>query len=175
MGVAFFYCDYRDQENQSTLNMVASILKQLISSKPALPLPVVNLYERFEKSQNTFRLKALEPTLLLVYQEFRRSFVIIDALDECDAVRHRKSFLQVLKGLEGTSVRLFITSRPCSGDIKRSLGAFPQVTIEADSMDIRNFLTETIDHNDGTADIIDEALKEDIVEGIAKRAEGMLV
>jgi hypothetical protein len=175
VGIAFLYCDYRDQENQSTLSMVSSLLKQLISSKPALPLPVVDLYERFEKSQSTFKLKDLEPTLLLVCREFRRTFVMIDALDECDATRHRKSFLQVLKSIEKSSTRLLITSRPYPDDIKRYLVAYPQITIEANDLDIRKFLTETIDRSDETTDIIDQALKKDIVKDIANSAHGMLV
>lgn len=154
--------------------MVASILKQLASQKPTLPLPVAELHERFGKQGDHPQLDDLETTLLLTCREFRQTFIIIDALDECDAKRHRKAFLKVLKDLENTSARLFVTSRPHPDDIKQTLCAAPRITVEAHDSDIRKYLAHKLGQ-DGDTDLIDEPLKEDIVSNIANRAQGMLV
>jgi hypothetical protein len=175
VGIAFFYFDYRDQDNQSAADIVASMLKQLASLKSPLPRSVVEFHKQFEKQRDRPRLKDLETTLLLACREFRQTFIIIDALDECDAGKHRKDFLQVLKGLEKASVKLFITSRPHPDDIKRNLGTFPQITIEASDSDIRKYFTEMIDQDDAAVDLVDEHLKQEIVRDITSGAQGMLV
>ena len=173
MAIAFFYFDYRDQDYQSPANAVANILKQLASYKSTLPLPVAELYERFKKQQDHPQLQDLENTLLLTCREFRQIFFIIDALDECDAKRHRKLFLKVLKDLENTSIKMFVTSRPHPDDIKRHLGASPKIMIEASESDIRKYLAHKIDQ-DGDTDLINKPLKEEIVTNIANGAQGML-
>jgi hypothetical protein len=174
IGVAFFYFDYRDQDNQSPANVVASIVKQLASQKSPLPRSVVELHKRFEKQQDRPQLKDLETTLLHTCQEFHRNFIIIDALDEC-ARSHRMSFLQVLRDLERASVRLIVTSRPHPDDIKRNMDAFPQITIEASDSDIKKYVAERIDQDDVAVDLLDESLKEEIVRDIANGAQGMYV
>ena len=154
--------------------MVASVLKQVASLKSTLPRPVAELHKRFEEKRDDPQLQDLQNALLLTCQEFRQTFIIIDALDECDAKRHRKSFLRVLKDLEKTSVKVFVTSRPHPDDIKRSLGASPQITIEASESDIKRYLAQKIDQ-DGETDLIDEPLKEEIISNIANGAQGMFV
>lgn len=174
VAIAFFYFDYRDQDYQSSANVVASILKQLASHKSTLPVPIAELHERFGKQRDHPQLQDLQTTLLLTCREFRQIFIIIDALDECDAKRHRKSFLKVLKDLENTSARVFVTSRPHPDDIKQTLCASPRITVEANDSDIRKYLAHKIGQ-DGDTDLIDEPLKEEIVTTIADRAQGMLV
>lgn len=174
MAITFFYFDYNDQDYQSPANVVASILKQLASQMSTLPLPITELHERFEKQRDHLQLQDLETTLLLTFREFRQIFIIIDALDECDAKKHRKSFLKVLKDLENTSARVFITSRPHPDDIKQALCASPRITVEAGDSDIRKYLAHKIGE-DGDTDLIDEPLKEEIITNIANRAQGMLV
>ncbi|KAI9759599.1 MAG: hypothetical protein M1840_003250 [Geoglossum simile] len=153
VAVAFFYPDYRDRDNQSPANVVASLLKLVASLEPTLPYP---------------------NTLLLTCQEFRQAYIIIDALDRCAVGDHRKLFLQILGDITKTSVRLFATSRPHPDDIKRSLGASPRIAIEASDSDIRKYLAQKIDQ-DGDIDLIDEQLKEEIIRNIASVAQGMFL
>jgi hypothetical protein len=174
VAIAFFYFDYLDQDHQSPENVVASILKQLVSYKSMLPRPVAELHERLEKQRGHPKLQDLVTTLLLTCQEFREVFIIIDALDECDAKRHRQPFLKVLKDLKNASVKVFVTSRPYPDDIKRHLDASPEIIIEASDSDIRKYLAHKIDQ-DGRPDLIDESLKDKIVTDVVNGAQGMLV
>jgi hypothetical protein len=174
VAIAFFYFDYRDQDNQSPAKVVASILKQVASLKPKLPHPVAELHKRCEEKRDDPQLQDLQNTLLLTCQEFRQTFIIVDALDEYAVGKHRAPFLRVLKELAKISVQVFVTSRPHPDDIKRNLGASPQITIEASDSDIRKYLAQKIDQ-DGDTDLIDEQLKEEIVRNIASGAQGMFV
>jgi hypothetical protein len=174
VATAFFYFDYRDQDYQSPANVVASILKQVASCKSSLSRPIVELYERFEKQQGRPQLQDLKATLLLTCREFHHIFMIFDALDECDAKEHRKSFLEFLKDLEKSSIRVFVTSRPHPYDIKQYLDASPKIMIEASDSDIKKYIAYKIDQG-GDTDLIDEPLKEEIVTTIVNGAQGMCV
>jgi NACHT domain len=173
VGIAFFYCDYRDQDRQTTPNILTSLLQQLITHTPSMPLSVQELYKRYKNDRGSISLADLEETISMVLKEFKQSFILIDALDECDVNRHRKSFIQVLKRLEERSVRVFITSRPHPDDIQRALSPCSQICITASDSDIRRYLNELIDLDDAATSIIDEALKEDIVTEIVGTAQGM--
>jgi len=171
VAVAFFYFNYRSQDYQSPVNVVASLLKQLAAQKSTLPLSILTLYERFKKQRDYPQLQDLENTLLLVVREFSQVFFVIDALDECDAKKQRKPFLRFLKNLERTSARVFVTSRPHPEDIKLALSTSLKIKVKASDSDIGKYLAHKIDH-DGDTDLIDEQLKDDVIS-IANGAQGM--
>lgn len=174
VGVAFFYFDYRDQDFQSRANIIASILKQLASSGPELPGPIAEFYKRFQYVGGQPKAEDLQTVLLLTCKEFRQVFIVLDALDECDAKRHRRSFLGFLKALMNTSVQVLVTSRPHPYDIKQTLDACPTIKIEASDSDISTYLSHEIAER-GDMDLIDEHLEEEIVTTLVKGAQGMHV
>lgn len=173
IGIAFFFCDYQDQEYQSSTAIIASLLKQLSSLRSPLPSAVVDLYKRSGRRQGRLQFEVLVNTLKGIAKEFSRTYIIIDALDECSDKNYRRSLLQILSELEMMSVKLFLTSRPHSEDIKRNLGTYPQIIVEASEADIRTYLDHKIDQDEGISDIIDDSLKTEIVDTIAKGAQGM--
>lgn len=173
-GIAFVYCDYRDQEHQQVPNMMASILRQLAGQLSFLPRVVNELYDRLQRQNERPQLKDLELCIEITCHEFRQIFIVVDALDECDSGNPRRAFLQSLKALQKTA-RLFITSRPHPEDIRRALGDSPQITVEASDSDIRKYVTEKIDEDDIIEDIVDNALKEEIIKEIVNNAQGMFV
>jgi hypothetical protein len=158
MGVALFYFDYRDQDNQSPTDVVASLLGQLTALKSPLPHSIMELHAQFEKQRSRPQLKALEMILLSVCRDFTQSFIVLDALNEGDAVRHRKPFLQTLKRLESASVRLLVTSSQLE-DIKQTFALSTRIEIEATDSDIRNYLAQKIDQDLDSAEPVDETLK----------------
>ncbi|KAI9812194.1 MAG: hypothetical protein M1827_004860 [Pycnora praestabilis] len=174
-GVAFFYYDYRDQQNQTPANVIASILKQLAAFRSPLPNSIVDFHNHFERQRDSIQLKDLEAALSRLAGEFRQTFIVIDALDECEGGRHRGSILGILRGLQRSGVKIFATSRPHPTDIIQALEIFPQITIKASESDIRRYLVNTINRDSAAADIIDEPLKEHIVEVITAAAKGMFL
>jgi ankyrin repeat domain-containing protein 50 len=174
LGVAYFYCDYRDPDQQTAVNVVASLLKQLLMLQNTLPIPVTELFERYDREKMQAQLEELECIFSLACREFRRSYIVIDALDECDT-RNRKSILGFLKKLGKWSASVLVTSRPHSQDIGRSLCPCSEIIIEASDTDIRKYLAHKIDEDDDIADLLDETLKQEVIRKIADGARGMLV
>lgn len=155
--------------------MLASILKQLASLKSPLPGPVVDLHKRFEESGGYPHVEDLKTTLLLVCEEFRRTFIIIDALDECDAGSHGRSFLEILQALQRQSAWAFITSQPHPDQLEQLLQTCPQITLDVSASVVTHYLTERIQQSDVAVDFVDELLQEEIVREVTKGAQGMLV
>ncbi|KAE8448932.1 hypothetical protein EG329_008728 [Mollisiaceae sp. DMI_Dod_QoI] len=174
VAVAFFYFDYRSQDYQTPANVIASLLKQIVAQSSILPPSASELYEKFKKQRDCPQFQELQNTPLLVLRDFSRLFLVIDALDECDAKKHRKPFLKVLKDLESTSAKVFVTSRPHPDDIKKSLCSCPKIKVEASDEDIRKYLAHKIEQ-DGDTDLIDEKLKDEIVSSITNGARGMFL
>lgn len=153
--------------------MVRSLLKQIASVATELPSSIVELYEKQKSQQKLPQLQELEKALLFSCEDFNQVFIVIDALDESEEAKHRSSILQILTSLQQRpNVRLFITSRFHPQDIAKVFNSAPRILIEANSSDLRKFLSKTID-NSAAADIIDETFKTDMVERIAVRAQKM--
>ncbi|KAF2186776.1 hypothetical protein K469DRAFT_775866 [Zopfia rhizophila CBS 207.26] len=45
IGVAYLYCNYKAQADQTTASLIAAILKQLMQAQPPVMEPVARLYE----------------------------------------------------------------------------------------------------------------------------------
>ncbi|KAI9807287.1 MAG: hypothetical protein M1833_000030 [Piccolia ochrophora] len=143
--------------------------------KSPLPPSIVQLSQQFKKQPGSLQLADLESALARLFQEFHKSFVIIDALDECEGVNNRKDFLQFLRSLEGTSVRVFVTSRPYLDDIKKTLSSSPHLKIEARDSDIEKYIINRIAKEEAIEDLIDESLKEEMIHTIVTGAQGMFL
>lgn len=112
IAVAHFYCDYRQQDTYTTANILANVLKQLISKLYPLPQSVTDLFHSYQNGADSLitpRLGDVRKDFLSVSKRFDRVFIVIDALDECD-VTYRGELLRWITGLE-PSIRLLITSR----------------------------------------------------------------
>ena len=170
-ALTFFYFDYQYSDSQTPESVIVSLLKQVAAKQPTLNESVVNLYSNFTQRGQLPKLPELENAFLHVCRDFQKTFVIIDALDECDEGLHRKAVLMLLSRLEESSkIRLFVTSRPYPQDIRKAFDAASQITIEANDLDLRRFLSNTID-NCPNADIIDDVFRQQMIDDIARGAE----
>ena len=104
-----------------------------------------------------------------------RTFIIIDALDECTVVEERTRFLSVLSSLGEASIKTFVTSRPNLGDINALFRQVPQVKIVATENDIRKYVKDKTEANAAFIRRITPKIKEQIINIIAGRARGMYV
>ena len=172
VAVVYVYFDFRDQEYQSTEKMIASLLKQLSIAKSKLPDSVLELYHRLKRQQRLAQQEELEQVLLLTCEEFDRIFIVIDALDECDANSHRKGFLRFLNTLQRkSSISIFIASRYLE-DFQKAFETSRKIVIGADDLDLRMYLSREIDICDNV-DIIDETFKNDIIQKVSEAAQKM--
>lgn len=167
------YFDYRDQDHQSPEVMVGSLLKQIASVATGFHRSLVELYDNHKSQQKQPPLQELEKALLFSCEDFSQVFIVIDALDESNEAKHRNNILQILTNLQQRpNVRLFITSRFRPQDTTKAFNSAAQILIEANSSDLRKFLSKVVE-NSAAADIIEEAFKTELVERIARGAQKM--
>lgn len=103
----------------------------------------------------------------------RPVFIVLDALDECDAAANRKPILELIKAIKKSPARLLITSRPYPPDVDEVLGDCPQVVVEASDKDIEKYVQEQIEENVEMRRMLDADLKDLIVKSILKKSQGM--
>lgn len=96
---AYIYCDYRRQDEQTPINLIASVAKQLLHSQASIPESIQKMYQHH-------RNKGTRPSFEEVLEMTASSmtplsgfYLIVDALDELGNVGHVR---QTLIGRLGT-------------------------------------------------------------------------
>ena len=172
--VAYIYGDYRDQRNQTIVNIIGSLLKQLLTIDISNVLDaVISVLEKEGKRLEKHHI--LQMVKFAVPQLNGPSFLCIDALDELEP-RVRHELLKVLQSEFGPS-RIFITGRPHIRSEVNSVFQAHQhdpIHITADLGDVRAYLTHEIELDmEVNPEDMNEQLKEDILKAIINQAKGM--
>lgn len=118
-------------------------------------------------------LNELKMLLVSLCDGHERVYILVDALDECEATKERRNLLPLLETLPHGSTRLFVTSRPNNEDINQSFEKASKVTIKASESDLRQYITERIDERKGVVHRLTPQLKENIVSTLSAKASGM--
>ena len=110
-GIAFVYCNYKEQKEQTLVNLISSLLGQLVDKASLIPEDLYHLYQRHKKKGIRPSLSEYLKLLHYVVFQFSAVFIVIDALDECsesDGIRERliDNIYRLLP-----EIRLFVTSR----------------------------------------------------------------
>lgn len=112
--VVYIYCDYKRQQEQTPINLMASILKQLLQIRVTVPDYVMNSYHHHINSgtrQNSQEIGGIVKSLL---GELPQAYIVVDALDELPVSGQVCQILLAdLRSLQKVqSLNLMITSRP---------------------------------------------------------------
>ncbi|KAF2257611.1 hypothetical protein CC78DRAFT_442927, partial [Lojkania enalia] len=174
-GVAYIYCNYKDQEEQDTLRMLAAILKQLVQARPSLVGPVEQLHKRHADRGTRPLPDEVFSALQDVLTHHSTVYIVIDALDECqDSNGTRRQFLAKLRDLQvGQDVRLMVTSRFIPEIIDWFNEALKQ-EVQASKEDVKRFVASQICRLPRCVQR-DPALQEIIQEKIVEAVDGMFL
>ena len=167
--VACFYFDLTAQKDQSPVSILGSVLKQVVSGLDEIPEKIVKVFRDRGKVVGSQRLVLSEILELLQdISSSRRTFICIDALDECRA-RHRVKLLDSLDQIlqKSPGARIFLTGRPhIRTEVKEYLaGRLATTSITPTEGDIDKFLRARLDE-DTMQDAMNESLKKDIIQNI---------
>ena len=169
VAIACFYFDFAAQKEQSPTGVLGALLKQVVSGLDKVPGEVVRAYEDQKKviGGRRPRLSDLVRMLQTTSSE-RRTFICIDAIDECvpgDRVKLLSSLNQILK--ESPATRVFVTGRPhIQAEIgKRLSGRVTSISITPRRDDIISYLHSRLD-GDTISDAMDSSLEADILKKI---------
>jgi Cdc6-like AAA superfamily ATPase len=180
-ALAYFYCDRNQDPRRQPENILRSFVKQFAMSRDqdAIQHCLAQLYEQKHRegfSSNKMSFEECETLLIRLIQAYTRSFLILDALDECDQ-QLRGDLIEVFNRLVNTSkgLKIFISSRR-DADLKHQLEKKSNVGIEAtdNQKDISTFVAETIKRNQEVRRIpIPKGLQDRIVETLLEKSGGM--
>ena len=179
VAMAYIYCDYRERDlklGQTARNLIGSILKQIVNTRQVIPEALKDLYLGEKTAGNIATIADLEKILADVCGE-RSTFIVVDALDECDFKSQREPFLGTLKVLENSQAKIFLTTRPHQKDIERHMRPFPQFMVEASDDDIRKLLSfkieKRVEEDEDIEELIDQPLQDEIITTLVNGAQGM--
>ncbi|KAM5363217.1 hypothetical protein ACJA88_013655 [Fusarium oxysporum] len=175
IAITYLYCNSRQKEEQRIENLLGSLLSQFIRNKPSLLGEVQPFFEGEYKKKGRPSRQQISEALNYAAQSFYKSFVIIDALDECTTSHGcRKKLLSEISDLQKLSaVHVLATSRPLP-DIVASFSDAERFDIRADTADVELFLDSHIKELPHRAHK-SEKIQEEIKMGISEAADGMFL
>ena len=169
VAVACFYFDFASQKEQSATSVLGALLKQVVSGMKRVPEEITQAYED-QKTVIGGRSPQLADIvkMLQITSSEKRTFICIDALDECvprNLVKLLDSLNQILRRSPGT--RIFVTGRPqIQPEIGRRLaGKVASLSISPKSGDIISYIHTRLDE-DMDPDAMDSSLEADILKKI---------
>lgn len=171
IGMAFIYCDFRQQGTQKIDDLMASLLKQLAQCQSSLPPGVKSLYDQHKKKRTRPSLDEVLRILCTVATIYKRLIIIVDALDECEVIDGtRTSFLSEIFSFQTQhGANIFATSRFIPQIVDQFNGSL-SLKIHAHDEDVRQYLYGRIAQSES------KCLKiccEEIVTRITNAIDGM--
>jgi len=159
-------------------SILGSLLRQVVGGMEKVPEEITRAFEKQKMAIGGRGPQLTDIVKMLgTITSTLRTFVCIDALDECD-FKNRVDLLNSLQQILGTSLltRIFIIARPhVRPEIERRLpGRVMSVSIGLNKNDITGYLRLRLDE-DETPEAMNESLKADILKKIPENMSEMYV
>lgn len=119
-AVLYFFFDFNDVNKQQHEGMIRSLLSQLSMHCISVPPVLDTLYSSCMNGGREPTFEALLETLHQVTIIFKTTFMILDALDECEERPELMADIKQLVGWKDTNLRILATSRR-EKDIEHSI------------------------------------------------------
>ena len=171
--VVYIYCNYKDQVAQTASNLIACLTRQIIGYPKELPQEMPSIYEDLQRQKSRPSFDELNRLLTAMCKKYKQTYVVVDALDECEASHERRLLLQVLESLPLKSTKLFVTSRPNNEDIFQTFSRANQIIIAAAVVDLREYILERMNERRDFLRRLTPELKERIMSTVSAGASGM--
>ena len=170
-AVACFYVDFAAREEQSPTNMLGSLLKQIVGGLEKIPDEIKETFQDYKKAIGGRGLRVAEIVeMLQTVTSLRRTFICVDALDEC-VERHRPEVLDSLKQIVERSpdTRIFLTGRRhIRGEIDEHLGGRAEIlSIKLNYDDTAEYIRMRLS-KDTSQNAMDSGLEAEIIKTITE-------
>ena len=175
IAVACFYVGLAAQEERSSTSMLGALLKQLVVGLKEVPGEIVEAYEEQKnfiggrRPQHTDIVKMLQTA-----SSKKRTFICIDALDECDRAKVLDSLSEILH--ESPTTKIFVTGRPhIRPEIARRLtGRAASLSLSTKRDDIIRYLCARL-KDDTAPDAMNSSLETEILGKVPEDFSEMYV
>ncbi|KAF8536164.1 hypothetical protein BDD12DRAFT_852256 [Trichophaea hybrida] len=176
-AVAYVYCHQRDGIAQTSENIVAALLKQILAHrKPACDSAIETLHLSRVTEDKSLTLLDMQTSIVSVAQDFEHIYIILDALDDCDEIERKKilSFIKHLSEMQTPGkFKVLVSSRSHPMDIRHAFETALQLEISADQEDMTAVIRGKIELKIAQGVMISPQLADEIVEALLQKAEGM--
>jgi Cdc6-like AAA superfamily ATPase len=142
IGIAYLYCNFQRKQEQRPLDLLASLLKQLVQGRPLVPENMKCLYERHKEKRTRPSIDEILEVLYSIVADYSRAFILIDALDELQASDGdwRKILAELFNLQAKSGASLFVTSRYIPEITKEFEGRSTSLEIRASDKDVQRYL-----------------------------------
>src|SRR5260221_9724288 len=183
-SLAFFYCDFREDQKRHFRGLLSSLLVQLCQQSDAYYDALSKFYSAHndgsQHASNSELAQCLKDLLALPGQA--TAYIVIDALDECPTTglpSPREQVLELVKDLVKSQIpnlRICVTSRP-EADIEPVLHPLDLSSVslhgeDGQVQDIAEYVKFVVD-NDPKMQKWREEDRKHVVEVLTRKADGM--
>src|SRR5260221_6135671 len=184
-SLAFFYCDFREDQKRHRRGLLSSLLVQLCEQSDAYYDALSKFYSAHKHGSQHASDSELAQRLtdLLAVPGQATVYIVIDALDECPITTglssHREEvlgFVEELVGLQVSDMRICVTSRP-EADIELVFGplVFRSVSLHGENGQVHD-IAEYVKFVVSTDRNMNKWRKEDkelVIQVLTEKAGGM--
>jgi hypothetical protein len=170
IGIAYLFCSYKTQVDQSMPNLFAALLKQLVQSRPDIAAPAIRMHDDHSKRGTRPSVAELTQALQSACSSYSTVYIIMDALDECSKTGGVQ-VIDKMRDLQASgNIRLLATSRVIP-ELTRHFQSCPWLEVRASEDDVKRFVACTtrlpscIQRN--------EKLKNEVQNKIVEAVDGM--
>ncbi|KAJ3454410.1 hypothetical protein MRS44_018304 [Fusarium solani] len=178
MGIAYIYCNFQRQDEQTAEGLLMSLLKQLTRGRPTFPDGVKSLHDKHRNKQSRPSFDEISSILQSVAALYLRVFILIDALDECRVSDGSltKFIVEVFKLQAKSGANVFATSRfiPEIPEIADTFENGISLEIRATEEDVRRYLDAHMLRLPAFVRRSPE-LQEEVKNGIVNSVQGMFL
>ncbi|KNG84003.1 hypothetical protein ANOM_007784, partial [Aspergillus nomiae NRRL 13137] len=169
--ITFLYCNYAKRQEQTTENLLSTLLRHVAEQCDLIPESVSLLYESHKKKHVKPTVESLLDTLIQIIRAQNRAFLVVDALDECSDETHKGLLKTIRKLQDNTRLGFMATSRP---SLEREIQGALRLEIRASQNDIESYLDDRFQELSKCAQQ-NSGLKEKIKQQICEAADGMFL
>ncbi|KAL8906113.1 MAG: hypothetical protein Q9171_006404 [Xanthocarpia ochracea] len=175
LGVAAMYCNFKERDQQSAVNLLAGCCVQLIQQvRKPLGDVLADVYKKHDSGET----RPVWKDIVRIFEDSTKNFdvvyLVVDALDECSE-RARRLLLEYFKVLPART-RLLVTTRHID-EITCEFRDSPKVEIHADPSDLEKYITSRIADNRRLGGYVrdDPSLQPYICDKVTTMADGMFL
>ena len=178
VAIACLYLDFAARQEQSSTSMLGALLKQLVTGLGEVPGEIVQAYEEQKNFIGGRRPQHSDIVeMLQTASSKKRTFMCIDALDEC-VPEHRVKLLNSLNKIlqKSPGTRIFVTGRPhIQPELgRRFSGRVTSLSMGTKRDDIIRYLRSRLEE-DTTPDAMNSSLEAEILKKIPENVSEMYV
>ena len=117
IAVLNLYCKWDDPQSQTIDGLLCSLLKQVVQKYGTASEGLIKMFNEHQKKETRPSRTELQNALGSELSPFKRTFMVVDGLDELLEEKNRLTLLETLTALPG-KVNVMVTSRPLKSIVR---------------------------------------------------------